>query len=100
MYNFVCRLILSQYFFIYIGHGFPEIISISGATSLKVLERNLKYFERQNFYNFNLIRKKTLHWGMGVENGKNSVNVDIGCSLIKNDLKIPFLKNIFSWILC
>ena len=40
MYNFVCRLILSQNFW-YISHGFPEIIPFPVPLPLKLLERNL-----------------------------------------------------------
>ena len=43
MYNFVCRLILSQKFS-YTAHGFPEIIPFPVQLPLKLLERNLYVF--------------------------------------------------------
>ena len=40
MYNFVCRLILSQNF-LCVTDGFPEIIPLPVQLPLKLLERNL-----------------------------------------------------------
>ena len=44
MYNFVCRLILSQNV-LNIAHGFPEIIPFPVQLPLKLLEKNLYQFE-------------------------------------------------------